>query len=635
MAGLNESDQRLFNSATEKRKNTFYNPSPSTTRNGITGKGNSRDSAGRLSMWYNTNKGGEQSTLKTFFDTYGSNGYTKEEIMGLQNIINDRLKDLAIQNGYNGDQYGQIDVDGIVGDQTIAALDLLNSKTDQWKTKYGVDYQVGLRNNKTGNPEDPGEVTSISKPFAVTNSNPVIYKPTFSDYEKMWNNDFKKSGLTQRQFGRGVINQILPDKKNIAGLQNVLNQNTPVSNEITGNWNAKLQNITGNNKLQFKEGSYGDLMSAIGIRGHIGGFDRGRLNSLSSGDYTTRNIDGRTYLKFNKSRFNNNATNQDLGYDITDYLGNRSAPQINQSMVNQVLKNLFKPKHKFGGKMTQKYQQGGAAPQGDPQEQIIQLVQAAMGGDQQASAQIQQIMQAAQQGDQQAAQLAEMIMQIANQMQGGAPEQSEAQIARNGAKLNYIKRLKGECPEGYEMAYFKAGGKVCKKCQKKVEKACSGKQLARCGTKFHKAGGVMESILSEMFAKGGAMNRNKHTAFGEEKGANVVSTNHAGRWGGRRAFNERGTHNLNPHDKPNKFTAFGDEGKKKPTNVGLVGHHATGKTGRMQNRQKAGTTYKGTAFGGEKQNRFHRGAKASSIGRIGSINGYPKGHGGKSGIGKI
>jgi hypothetical protein len=83
MAGLNESDQRLFNSATEKRKNTFYNPSPSTTRNGITGKGNSRDSAGRLSMWYNTNKGGEQSTLKTFFDTYGSDGYTKEEIMGL------------------------------------------------------------------------------------------------------------------------------------------------------------------------------------------------------------------------------------------------------------------------------------------------------------------------------------------------------------------------------------------------------------------------------------------------------------------------------------------------------------------------------------------------------------------------
>lgn len=281
--------------------------------------------------------------------------------------------------------------------------------------------------------------------------------------------------------------------------------------------------------------------------------------------------------------------------------------------------------------MINKYQVGGAAPQEDPQEQIIQLVQAAMGGDQQASAQIQQIMQAAQQGDPQAGQIAEMIMQIMNQMQGGAP-----QVARNGAKLNYIKKLKGECPEGYEMSYFKAGGKVCKKCQKKVEKDCGGKKMKACGgLKFHKEGGIMSTILTEIFAKGGSMNRNKHTAFGEEKGANVVSTNHAGRWGGRKAFNANGTHQLNKHDKPNKFTAFGDEGKKKPTNVGLVGHKATGKTGRIQNQQKAGVTYKGTAFGEEKQKRFHRGAKASSIGRIGSISGYPKGHGGKSGIGKI
>ncbi len=287
--------------------------------------------------------------------------------------------------------------------------------------------------------------------------------------------------------------------------------------------------------------------------------------------------------------------------------------------------------------MIHKFQYGGAAE--DPQEQIVQLVQAAMQGDERARQQVQQIMQAAEQGDPQAGQLAEMIMNIMNQMQGGAPEEEAPEggttIARNGAKLNYIKRLKGECPNGYEMAYFRAGGKVCKKCQK-IEKECKGgrSRKACVGLKFQKTGGVMEGILNEMLAKGGAMNRNKHTAFCEERGANVVSTNHAGIWGGRRAFNERGTHNLNPHDKPNKFTAFGDEGKKKPTNVGLVGHHATGKTGRMQNRQKAGTTYKATAFGGEKQKRFHRGAKASSIARIGS-NGYPKGQWGKSGIGRM
>lgn len=95
------------------------------------------------------------------------------------------------------------------------------------------------------------------------------------------------------------------------------------------------------------------------------------------------------------------------------------------------------------------------------QQQIVQLVQAAMQGDQQATQQIQQIMQAAQQGNQQAAQIAQMIQQVAQQMQ-----QQQVQAARFGAKLNYIKQLKGQCPEGYKMEYYKEGGQLCKKCMK-------------------------------------------------------------------------------------------------------------------------------------------------------------------------
>ena len=102
------------------------------------------------------------------------------------------------------------------------------------------------------------------------------------------------------------------------------------------------------------------------------------------------------------------------------------------------------------------------------QEQIVQLVQAAMQGDQQANQQIQQIMQAAQQGDQQAAQIAQMIQQVAQQMQ-----QQQAQVAKFGAKLNYIKYLRGKCPEGYEMQYFQKGGAFCNKC---VQMKKGGKQ---------------------------------------------------------------------------------------------------------------------------------------------------------------
>lgn len=46
-------------------------------------------------------------------------------------------------------------------------------------------------------------------------------------------------------------------------------------------------------------------------------------------------------------------------------------------------------------------------------------------------------------------------------------QQQQIQRAEKGAKLNYIKQLRGECPEGYEMQYYRVGGKVCKKCRKK------------------------------------------------------------------------------------------------------------------------------------------------------------------------
>lgn len=112
----------------------------------------------------------------------------------------------------------------------------------------------------------------------------------------------------------------------------------------------------------------------------------------------------------------------------------------------------------------------------EEQQQLVALVQAAMQGDQQAAQQIQQIMQAAQQGDQQAAQLAQMIQQIMQQMQ-----QQQVQAAKFGAKLNYIRQLRGQCPQGSQMQYFKIGGRMCKKC---VEK--SAIDAFKCGRKIKK-----------------------------------------------------------------------------------------------------------------------------------------------------
>lgn len=146
-------------------------------------------------------------------------------------------------------------------------------------------------------------------------------------------------------------------------------------------------------------------------------------------------------------------------------------------------------KNKNGGIMNRinYFQQGGAAPQQDIQQQVTALVQAAMQGDQKATQTVNQIMEAAKAGDQQATQLAQLIQQVVQQMKG------QATAAKWGSKLNYIRSLK-----------YAKGGKTCSACQnggmpvtsdkayiksnKKVEeKACGGK------AKKHQEGGFLSS----------------------------------------------------------------------------------------------------------------------------------------------
>lgn len=46
-------------------------------------------------------------------------------------------------------------------------------------------------------------------------------------------------------------------------------------------------------------------------------------------------------------------------------------------------------------------------------------------------------------------------------------EQQGVQAAKFGMKINYLRTLRGACPYGEEMVYYKKGGKMCKKCVKK------------------------------------------------------------------------------------------------------------------------------------------------------------------------
>ena len=145
--------------------------------------------------------------------------------------------------------------------------------------------------------------------------------------------------------------------------------------------------------------------------------------------------------------------------------------------IAEKINTYYSTKHKQGGKLMKYFQQGGSIAA----QQIAQ-----------------------EQAQQQRAQLDEMFMAIAKnpketlmalQKQGVQPKDvialaqkmaetnpaakqalaALAQMAKDGAKLQYIKRLRGECPEGYEAVSYKIGGKVCKKCEKIEAEKCGGK----------------------------------------------------------------------------------------------------------------------------------------------------------------
>ena len=71
----------------------------------------------------------------------------------------------------------------------------------------------------------------------------------------------------------------------------------------------------------------------------------------------------------------------------------------------------------------------------------------------------------------------------------------------NGAKLNYINKLNGKCPQGTHLSYYRIGGTLCKKCEadaynessdpiKAFKQKCGGKvkktAKQKCGGKVKK-----------------------------------------------------------------------------------------------------------------------------------------------------
>ncbi len=158
--------------------------------------------------------------------------------------------------------------------------------------------------------------------------------------------------------------------------------------------------------------------------------------------------------------------------------------------------------------MINKYQAGGAAPQGSILQEIAKLPQdkqkqimTAFGKWAQAKGlNIQQL-----QGNEQA--LEQAMGQFLQEMQ-------QAPKARLGAKLNYVRSLRGLAPEGMEVEYYKEGGQVKKKFVKPAggAKEKDGKKEIADFKKKKACGG-----LKAKFADGGKPKANKWTKEDDKK----------------------------------------------------------------------------------------------------------------------
>ena len=315
-----------------------------------------------------------------------------------------------------------------------AGANVGNIKVDGWFGQQSLDALNRLKNiqlnQRMGFQQDMNN--GFRETLGLRINNPYHINTNNSAYNSQWQSQF--SGFGKRGAMRAWLHN------------NNISNTSQLANAIKGDQNLAKAFGFDISKSGWDNDIETQLQNNYGIHGHIGGSDRRRIRQLLDNNVNT----------------------------------NPSSPGmwVTRGQVPTWLNPTVVKFQKQGG-MINFYQDGGQV-QDDPQQKIIALVQAAQQGDQQAQQTIQQIQQAAQQGDQQAAQIMQLIQQITQQMQ------QQIQAARHGAKLNYLASLRGYCPQGSHLEFFKVGGQICKKCmQNKVqEDKCGGKAKKRkmaCG----------------------------------------------------------------------------------------------------------------------------------------------------------
>ena len=402
--------------------------------NGIQRGFDGRSSIGIQSNWNRRRDGlrGNQA-LQQINQKFGQN-FT--DVKSAQNYINQMLMN---SSRITGADMGNISVDGKWGDQSQRALDFVSSVYD----KNGNTWDNVSKNNpyadkaRTINPN-----VSIPKPTTPTTSNTAL--------DMFTNDDIRNLGF-----------------KNYSGLISAVTNKANANNNFVKAFTARY----GNDASKYNQAK---IENELGVKG--------KYRSFGGGDFGDMSRNMASWM----GTHNGNLERKNL----QDRTGSDGIVYSNKHVRDLFEAHPVKPKtftfntNSFGTNIfgTPKKQQGGQLNMNEQelQQAFLQYLMQKTGA--QNEQQLEQVVQ--QLGEDG---LKQAYAQFMQEMQ-----QQQIRAAKFGAKLNYIRKLNGQCPEGMEMYYYKQGGRLCRKCmqvkqnEEETEYPSNPIDAFKCGRKIKK-----------------------------------------------------------------------------------------------------------------------------------------------------
>lgn len=294
-----------------------------------------------------------------------------------------------------------------------------NIANDQGGWKLSDPVQTSYKVNNVPAPMNPDE---LPKSGNLGEATVMANRPTQTRLKMFTNDDIRNLGF-----------------RNYSGMISAIDNQVNANN----NFVKAMVNRYGSDTSKWNQAN---IEKDLGVKGTYRSFGLGDFGDISR---SMAGWVGKNNGEIDRQELQNRTGSDGIVYSdkhIKDlFEAHPVKPKIFTFNTSSFGTNLFgTPKKQQGGQLNMNEQQ--------LQQAFIQYLMQKTGV--QSEQQLEQVMQ--QLGEEG---LKQAYAQFMQEMQ-----QQQVQAAKFGAKLNYIRRLNGQCPQGMEMHYYKQGGRLCKKC---------------------------------------------------------------------------------------------------------------------------------------------------------------------------